>query len=87
MNDIRLNEIGAELFEIEAINIHPSIKNFKPKIETKGTVGGTAFLQTLRIKVGARVMLIDNIDVLDGLSNGTRGELIALERDSCGKLN
>ena len=58
MNDIRLNEIGAELFEIEAINIHPSIKNFKPKIATKGTVGGTAFLQTLRIKIGARVNVL-----------------------------
>ena len=32
-------------------------------------------------------MLIHNRDVLDGLSNGTRGELIAVEKDSCGKLN
>ena len=27
------------------------------------------------------------MDVLDGLSNGTRGELIAVEKDSCYKLN
>ena len=32
-------------------------------------------------------MLIHNIDVLDGLSNRTRGELIAVEKDSCYKLN
>ena len=31
-------------------------------------------------------MLIHNIDVLDGLSNGTRGELIAVERDAKGKV-
>ena len=87
MNDIRLNELRSELFEIEAINIHPTIKEFKPRIEAKGTVGGTAFLQTLRFKIGARVMLIHNIYVLDGLSNGTRGELINVEKDSGGKVN
>ena len=86
MNDVRINELEAELFEIEALNIHPTIQNFKPKLEAKGTVGGTAFLQTLKIKVGARVMLIHNIDVLDGLSNGTRGELIAVENDSMKKI-
>ena len=36
MNDIRLNELRSELFEIEAINIHPTIKEFKPRIEAKG---------------------------------------------------
>ena len=86
MNDKRLNELETKLFEFEAINIHPVIKNFKPKVESKGTVGGTAFLQTLRIKVRARVVLIHNIDVLDGLSNGARGELIAVERDAKGKV-
>ena len=72
MNNIRLNELKTELFEIEARNIHPTIANFQPKVDERGTVGGTGFLQTLKIKVGARVMLVHNLDVLDGLANGTR---------------
>ena len=81
-NDIRLNELKTELLEIHARHLHPTIKEFRPKLDDKGTVGGTSFLQTLRIKIGSRVMLIHDLDVLDGLSNGTRGELIAIEKDS-----
>ena len=84
MNDVRLNELKTELFEVKARNIHPTIKHFKPKVDEKGTVGGTAFLQNLKFKVGARVMLIHNLDVLDGLSNGSRGTLEAIEKDEKG---
>ena len=45
------------LTEKEAINIHPTIPDFKPKISNKGTVGTSAFLQTLQIKEGARLTI------------------------------
>ena len=73
MNDMRLNELNTELYQIEAINIHPSIKNFQPKVNEKGTVCGTSILQTLKSKVGAKVMLLHNIHVRDGLANGNTG--------------
>ena len=81
MNDVRLNELDTELFEIQAKHVHPTVKDFVPKVDVKGTVGGTSFLQLLKVKNGSRVMLIHNIDVLDGLSNGARGTLVGIERN------
>jgi len=87
MNNIRLEELKTQLVEVEARNIHPTIKDYRPKVDSKGTVGGTAFMQTLCLKEGARVMLIYNLDVLDGLSNGTRGILVSVEKDSKGNVS
>ena len=87
MNKIRLKELNTELFEIQAKHAHPTIKDFVPKVDDKGTVGGTSFLQTLKVKNGSRVMLIHNIDVLDGLSIGSRGTLIGVERNKKNEIS
>ena len=86
MNDVRLEELNTELYKISAKHMHPTMLEFKPRIDSRGTVGGTGFLEMLNIKVGARVMLIHNLDVLDGLANGTRGTLKAVEKDSNGNV-
>ena len=39
MNDMHLNELNTEFYEIEAINIHQSIKIFQPKVNEKRIVG------------------------------------------------
>ena len=38
------------------------------------------------MKVGASVMLTYNIDVLDGLTNGARGEILGFERSVKGTI-
>ena len=65
MNDIKLSELKSELYEIDAKHIHPTIKKtLSQKLIQKALLdGGTAFLQTLKINVGASVILIHNIDV------------------------
>ena len=87
-NMIGLNALCTELVEVEAANLHPTIKNFQPNVNSKGNIGTerneTPFRQTLEMKVKARVMLTYNIDVMDGLTNGARGEIVAFKRSKKG---
>lgn len=85
-NRRRLGEIKEEIITLEAVNIHPTIKNFKPILGPKGQVGDTPFLQTLEIKKKARVQLTYNIDVMDCLTNGTRGEVVDLVMNKAGHV-
>ena len=50
--------------------------------KNKGTIGGTAFMDTLNLKIGARCMLIHNINVLDNLVNGSTGKIVGFETNS-----
>ena len=75
VNDKRLNLIQSKLYTIEAKHI-PSTRNVS--IKPGGTIEETAFLQTLRLKVGARIMLIHNVNTLDGLTNGAQGSVMQI---------
>ena len=41
---------------------------------------------TLRLKVGAKVMLTTNVDVSDGLTNGTMGTVAHVVKDTAGNI-
>ena len=51
-------------------------KNYKPKIKPHGTFDDTKYLKTLRIEIGAKVMLINNVSLQDKLVNGVTGVVI-----------
>ena len=62
---------------MKATHHHATQKKYKPWIEPKeGAVATTSFLDELQLKLGAKVMLIHNIDTVDCLTNGQLGELI-----------
>ena len=89
-NTLALNSLNSDLVTVEAVNLHPTIKNYMPHINSRGNIGTerneTPFRQSLELKVGARVMLTYNIDVLDCLTNGTRGEIKAFVRSKTGHI-
>ena len=56
---------------------HPTQKNYNPWIEPKeGAVASTSFLDELLVKIGAKLMLIHNVNTADKLTNGQLGTLI-----------
>ena len=75
VNERRLDLLPTKLHIIEATHI-PA--NRKVNVKPAGTIEETAFFQTLRLKTGARVMLVHNVSTLDGLTNGAQGMVVEL---------
>ena len=87
-NQEHLDSIPTEEIILKAVHYHATQKNYKPFIEKKeGAIGTTSFLNEIRIKLGAKVMLIHNIDTVDGLTNGQLGELIDIVTTADGKVD
>ena len=61
---------------------HALPKGQKPYInQGKGTIGNTDFMETFEFKIGARCMMIYNVDLMDDLFNGASGTIIGVEFD------
>ena len=81
-NDAKLNEIEGELFTIKAKNTSRTVRKFKTN--KAGCIKNTPFLDELKLKIGCEVVLVHNIDTLDGLTNGCRGVLVDVEKGDQG---
>ena len=76
-NDKMLDSIVGEAEEIDAIKANP--KGFTPNV-SKQTVHTTNFMNKLKVKIGARVSLVFNVNTPDNLVNGSFGTIVGFER-------
>ena len=65
---------------------HKKIKNYKPLIANDGSVHGTGLQNVLKSKIGAKIMLTQNLRTSDGLTNGAFGEILGFELKLDGSL-
>ena len=80
-----LNSLPGEEIEMDAKHYHPTQKKYKPFIDKKeDSIGTTAFLDKLRLKIGVKIIVIHNIDTSDGLTNGQLGVLVNIIKSKDG---
>ena len=71
--------LNSKLKEPVAVCTGPS--GYKPTITSYGTIDDTGLKRVLRIKEGARVVLIININTQDSLVNGSFGKILKIVED------
>ena len=83
-----LKSLEGEEILLQARHSNATQKEFKPFIDKKeGAIGTTAFIDSLTLKIGAKIILIHNIDTVDGLTNGQLGTVIDVLKDKNGKVD
>ena len=64
----------------------PTKNQFNPAVDKDGKVNKTPLDNHLYLKKKARVVLVQNIDVSDGLNNGAKGEVLDFVKDNEGNV-
>ena len=76
INDRELAKLEGDEEVFKARHSHHLQAEFKPPIDDVGEVGPTQYMDEVRLKKGCPVMLLQNVDVADCLSNGQLGTYV-----------
>ena len=85
-NNNMLRKIKSNEIEITAKYDIPKGSNFEPSVNDWGIVGDSNFSATLKVKLGARVMMIFNVCINDLLVNGALGTIVGFEFNAWGDV-
>ena len=83
-NESKLEMLDGTIINIESVIVSSLQKKVNPKTSNDGSIFNTPLQKVLRLKVGAKVMLTYNVDVMDCLTNGAMGEVINFLYDEKG---
>lgn len=78
-NEKEIEKTTGRMYTIKAANNSRMIRNFKPTVDSAKNVKNTPLQAVLKVKIGIQVILVWNVDVADGLVNGSRGILLDIE--------
>ena len=83
-NEEKLNSLPGQVFSSKSVINSPV--GCRPKI-MQGKIDDTAFSDLITFKLGARVMLIYNVDVKDSLTNGQLGSIVGIISPDSSQIN
>ena len=86
INELKLEMLNANLEEIPAVVKSSAQNEVNAKTSNDGSIFNTPLQKVLKLKVGAKVMLTYNVDVIDSLTNGAFGEVIGFQYTSGGAV-
>ena len=86
-NERKLAELKEEEHVFEAITVSRAQKELKSFADNTGAIKGSQLQKTLKLKIGAKVVMTTNVDTTDCLTNGTFGTVFGFEKDENGKIN
>ena len=87
LNQKCLKRIQGDEIVLQATHCQELKTKFTPNVSKGGVVGTTGYMDKLTLKIGCKVMMIENIKVADGLSNGQLGMLEGVERAEGGEIH